>query len=249
VFEAPLPPLPSGRYNAYADATHEDGFSETLIATVEIPEASPEMKMLWLGKSSEPICSLAVAQMLATNLFFPPDPDDSWVMNSSAIASSSDPAGAPTSPPNRIATLGNGYKMIWINPVNLVQNRDLSLRFKLMMPDGSPAPIEPYMGMSGHAILRRADGSVFAHVHPAGTFSMASLALFSRKDEATKSRSPPTAIPVADHDSHAGNDGVVMDVTFPYAFPQPGNYRIWVQMKSRGEILTGVFDATVAAPK
>src|SRR6266536_5864593 len=29
-FEAPLPPLPAGRYQLYADVTHEDGFSETL---------------------------------------------------------------------------------------------------------------------------------------------------------------------------------------------------------------------------
>jgi len=46
-FEAPLPPLPGGPYHVYADVTHEDGFSETLIATVEIPPASLAMKRLW----------------------------------------------------------------------------------------------------------------------------------------------------------------------------------------------------------
>lgn len=243
-FEVPLPPLPAARYQVYADATHEDGFAETLIATAEIPESSAEMKLLWLGQAAEPICSLAAAQMLATNLFFPPDPDDSWVINSSAIAGSSRSSASATSPAGRTVTLSNGYKMIGNNLDGLVQNRDVSLRFRLLLPDGTPARLEPYMGMLGHTILRRVDGSVFAHVHPEGTFSMAARAFFSRTDRATNlTASLPSA--AADHDSHSVDTGVVTDVTFPYAFPQAGQYRLWVQMKSRGEILTGVFDVMV----
>jgi hypothetical protein len=34
-------------------------------------------------------------------------------------------------------------------------------------------------------------------------------------------------------------------VTFPYAFPSPGNYRIWIQMKRDGKILNSAFDAVV----
>src|SRR5213076_3106309 len=77
-YEVPLPPLPAGAYHVYADVTHEDGFAETLTATAEIPPASLAMKRLWLGDSVEPICTVAVAQKLATNLFLPPDADDSW---------------------------------------------------------------------------------------------------------------------------------------------------------------------------
>jgi hypothetical protein len=35
------------------------------------------------------------------------------------------------------------------------------------------------------------------------------------------------------------------EVRFPYGFPQPGNYRIFVQIKRAGRIETGVFDAHV----
>ena len=33
--------------------------------------------------------------------------------------------------------------------------------------------------------------------------------------------------------------------SFPYEFPKPGQYRIWVQIKTSGKIFTGVFDAEV----
>jgi len=81
--------------------------------------------------------------------------------------------------------------------------------------------------MYGHAVVRHKDGSVFAHVHPVGTFSMASQQFFNG---------------VAATTNHVHLTNTVPLVSFPYEFPRPGPYRLWVQLKSAGRVYTGVFD-------
>ena len=51
------------------------------------------------------------------------------------------------------------------------------------------------------------------------------------------------------HGNHTNGVGTAIEVSFPYAFPKSGPYRIWVQTKSGGRIMTGVFDTLVAAVK
>jgi hypothetical protein len=85
--------------------------------------------------------------------------------------------------------------------------------------------------MQGHAAFVRSDRSVFAHVHPSGSVPMAALGL---------------TYPAALHMGHmAMNEGVPSLVSFPYGFPKPGNYRIFVQVKRAGRIETGIFDVRV----
>ena len=84
------------------------------------------------------------------------------------------------------------------------------------------------MGMPGHAVVARRDFSVFAHLHPIGSVSMAALRAFEKS-------------PGGEHSMH----GVAPQVSFPYGFPQPGSYRVWVQVKRAGRVLTGVFDCEV----
>ena len=52
----------------------------------------------------------------------------------------------------------------------VARGRENYLRFAAFAEDGRAAPLQPYMGMLGHAAVRRSDVSVFAHLHPAGSF-------------------------------------------------------------------------------
>ena len=257
-FEAALPPLPAGSYHVYADVTHEDGFAETLTATAEIPPASLAMKRLWLGDSAEPICSVAVAQKLATNLFLPPDADDSWQIDNAVPGDSRQQNNLSNDPTQRVVDAGGGYKMLWENPGPLIENQERSLRFRLLASDNQPVLLEPYLGMLGHAVVRRQDGAVFAHVHPVGTFSMAAQEFFVNDSAGTRpplagqsglshEKQQASAGPL--HGNHTNSVGSAGEVSFPYAFPKSGPYRIWVQTRTEGRILTGVFDAIVAAAK
>jgi hypothetical protein len=107
--------------------------------------------------------------------------------------------------------------------------------------------MEPYMGMAGHAEFVRSDMSVFAHVHPAGSVSMAALDL---AQEGLPGAAPAMQL------QGSGMQGMNMDgsatagplppeVSFPYGFPKPGDYRIFVQIKRSGQIQTAVFDVHV----
>jgi hypothetical protein len=50
-----------------------------------------------------------------------------------------------------------------------------------------------------------------------------------------------------DHSAHLAGNGPENGISFPYEFPKSGRYRIWVQVKSNSQVMTGVFDAEVMA--
>ena len=120
--------------------------------------------------------------------------------------------------------------------------------------------LEPYLGMRGHLALRREDGSVFTHLHPGGSASMAAMQLSvlrsegkAKLDAAFGKNDPYCQLPpmtAGEQEWLRGNASTdISSVAFPYAFPKPGRYRLWVQVKIRGEILTGVYDVDVASQK
>ena len=148
------------------------------------------------------------------------DPDDSaWT-------------GVPVvlSGPGSETRLDDGSILEWQGEQDLRVDEETVLSFRVWDPDEKPAELEPYMGMRSHAALSRDDGAVFVHLHPAGTISMGSLAVLA-----------PGGSPMAG----AGADARTGVVEFPFAFPQPGEYTIWVQVKREGRVLTGAFQATV----
>ncbi|HEY6784281.1 MAG TPA: hypothetical protein VI159_04980, partial [Gemmatimonadales bacterium] len=141
----------------------------------------------------------------------------------------------------------------------MVVDEDASLRFAVTDPLGRPAALEPYMGMAGHAMLTRDDGAVFVHLHPTGTVSLAALETFALRQPGDTVRgllgARLTAFEKGSQERGAVPTGPLLhqmerlsapgSLSFPYAFPKAGRYRIWVQVKRGGRILTGVFDADV----
>lgn len=161
------------------------------------------------------------------------DPDDSWQVG---------PAAA-----GRVARLADGSVMHWEPDAGaaLSTRRETTLRFRVVDPQGRPARLEPYMGMLSHAAVSRADGAVFVHLHPAGTVSMTSQQLFEQRERGDTTRNAAGEL-VLRADGHAGHRApAVSEVSFPYQFPQPGRYRVWVQVKREGRVLTGAFEAEV----
>lgn len=132
-----------------------------------------------------------------------------------------------------VSPLANGYRMVWDRGGPALQAKRANLlRFRVEDASGKPADgMELYMGMLGHAAFVSSDRSVFAHVHPSGSVPMAAVQL-TQPDN-----------PHAGHTMASG--GLPAEVAFPYGFPKPGTYRVFVQMKRAGQILTGVFDANV----
>lgn len=148
---------------------------------------------------------------------------------------SGDDSGGPDLQAGEQASqLSDGYRMVWErdkSPLKTVQ--PTWFRFRVEDASGKPAAdLQEYMGMAGHAIFVRNDGKIFAHVHPAGSVSMAAVDLASGQKQAMADM-PGMSAP---------KNG---EVSFPYGFPQPGDYHIFVQVKRAGRVETGSFVAHV----
>jgi hypothetical protein len=224
-FDALLPDLPPGTYRLYADITYETGLSDTLTNSVDIPERPP----------------VGQPQVISAR-----DPDDSW-----RLASDLD-SGSTT----RECRLSPEYTMTWISPDQLLLNQPTDLHFAVRTSEGQPVALEPYLGMRGHLALLRDDGAVFTHLHPGGSASMAAmqLAVFRAEGKLPLSAAFGAEDPICQlPDMPSGEQRWLRgnssnnpsEVSFPYAFPKPGHYRLWVQVKIKGEVLTGVFDLEV----
>ena len=103
-----------------------------------------------------------------------------------------------------------------------------------------------YMGMLGHAAFVKTDGTTFAHVHPSGSVSMAALMMAEQKSGVQTT--DIAGMKMAGMDMSAGHSAPAAlpnEVQFPYGFPTPGRYRIFVQMKHSDTVETGIFDASV----
>ena len=127
---------------------------------------------------------------------------------------------------------GDGTRLEWQRGESpFVAGAERDLRLAVRDATGSVTTVEPYMGMAAHLVVASRDGSVFAHLHPSGSISMAAMQKFAGASGA---------------DPHAGHV-MPLDSTVdvPFAFPKPGPYRMFVQVKRDGVVRTAAFDIDV----
>ena len=178
------------------------------------------------------------------------------LVDSIALAAPLDPAGVsrldaddawfegPTAklPAMRDVQLGD-VAITWAGSPQPVAGAPGALRFALRGVTGDSVRVEPYLGMAGHAVVMRHDGGVFIHLHPNGTSAMASEVAFTLRD-----RGDTTAdgrLRLSDAAKPMGAEQALSELSFPYAFPSAGRYRVWVQLRIRGAIRTAAWDVTV----
>jgi hypothetical protein len=139
--------------------------------------------------------------------------------------------------------LPDGYTMVWDRPQDLSVNTAYAFRFRLLDAAGQPArDVRPYLGMAGHAAFVKTDGTVFAHTHPEGSAAMQAVMLANGSSgEVTDG----DAMGGMDMTPSSSAEHISPVVEFPYGFPSPGRYRIFIQMKHGNTVETGVFDADV----
>ena len=152
------------------------------------------------------------------------DADDSWA----ELPPLGEAAGARFDLPS-------GRSIVWEDGREPRVDAETTLGFRVTEADGTPSALEPYMGMLSHAAVTRDDGSVFIHLHPFGSISMAAQDRFERAEAPGASTSAKNMPGVA-----TGNA-----VTFPFVFPRAGAYRIFVQVKIGGTVETAAFDVDV----
>lgn len=259
-FRTLLPNLPAGEYHVFADFTRFTGFSETIVSDVTLPELTP-FRLI-----SEENNAL--------------DRDESYLISSSAATKpTSNPLDTDfllCGKPGMRIDLAGGYGAMWQSETEDYKVGNLySLDFELFDADGNPANLEPYLGMMGHAVAMKNDGSVYIHLHPTGNYSMGSQEMLLERfasgntgfgqlpagmsfmDSVDQVVSLLNQMPIQERDSllMGGGMHVMADdpeheghqmVSFPYAFPESGDYRIWIQVKIEGQILNGAFDVNVS---
>lgn len=231
-FVVSLPDIPAGPYVAYAEVTYETGFAENITDRIMVPPLD------------------SVTNSTSAGISVDADRDDAWqVLPGDCDLGLKDG--------KRIASLGDGYVMEWLDSKLVNAGEDISMRFQVRDAQGAAVPNTPYMGMLGHMFIRSEDGHLFAHLHPAGSFSMASQQLFDLRaagkapsqinfgalEPVCKIPSVKDSIAYWNSQKSAGAD---YSFSFPWKFTDPGLYRVWVQVRlEEGGVRTGAFDVDV----
>jgi len=229
-----------GRSGAQTVAHLHPVETDSLTFTTEVPWIQAGRYLLFGDIALENGLSLTVTNRIevpaAPGEVTPFDADDSW-----------DRTHVVTPLVGSVARplAGGAFTMTWAGTnAPFAAATPVDLRFTVRDTDGNVVPLHPYLGMAAHAIVVRDDGSVFIHLHPMGTFPMVAQQAFALRDRGdTNSAGRLNAATLAPADMSSMT--VPGEVSFPYEFPRPGRYRVWVQVKPADRVLTGMFDVDV----
>ena len=250
-FDLALPELPEGDYKILCDFTlSESGLSSTATGSVHLPPSPAQAAQPAVGSvlvdgawvHLPPVSTEAAPEAGGGTL--EADADDSWA-GVNAVA----PPAKPTEEVR--CALPGGRQAIWKAHPPLRAKHDAHLEFTFCDAAGQQLALEPYMGMMSHAAVLRADGKIFAHLHPTGNYSMAAQSFFTTKIAREEAGGTPVprprprwTIPKWTTVPQGGAAG--SSIVLPYEFPAPGDYQIWVQIKTGGQVLTAAYATTVA---
>lgn len=256
-FQSHLPQLPPGKYLMYADVVQYSGFTETIVDTVEIPAFTQTTTPLTATDEED---TYVVTDAIGKTGKAP--------MDANVVVCGSPGTKTKFIDGSYAVWEGNSGKP-------LEAGVPYQLNFDLFNPNGVPLLPELYLGMPGHVAIIRSDGSVYIHLHPTGTYAMAAeKTLKNRIADTTAAYKRPSPIAfrdsidryLADLKSMSSPErefklmsemmtktGAAMHegmehtnrISFPYSFPKAGHYRIFLQIKRNGQVLTGIFDAQV----
>ena len=262
-FEAKLPNLPAGKYLLYADILRYHGFQYTIADTVDIPTAGKDLAIKNTENQSgdsddtyvitnplnsqKPLLSDEIITICGTPGIKTPLQDGSSIVweekpnQALQVGKVYDLKFSVLSPDGKSAELqpylgmmghaavlkDDGSVYIHLHPngtfsttsVEAMEKRMTVGKSKKRASDNSSSPklVTP-------KVFRDSIDNVLAKIQGMNVAERDSFLMAGMKHE---------------KGHHGGS------VNFPYSFPSAGNYRIWLQIKRNGRILTGVFDAKV----
>jgi hypothetical protein len=260
-FQSYLPNLPAGRYLVYADVVQYSGFAETIVDTLEIQEHVS--KVTEIRKTAEEdtyvvtdainapgkiplddnvvICGKPGTKTVFKDSSYavwegkpdrPLEAEKPYVLNFEVF----NPDGTPTFPEPYLGMMGhvavfnsNGSVYIHLHPTGtFAMAAEQTLKNRLS--DTSriikrPSPV----------IFRDSINRYLANLKAMSTMEREELLM----TEMGMYKQDGGAMNNMDHSNR---------ISFPYAFPKSGRYRIFLQVKRNGQVLTGAFDVHVGAP-
>ena len=260
-FQSFLPNLPAGKYLMYADVVQYSGFAETIVDTLEIPEHI--LKGSEIKKTAEEdtyvvtdainapgkiplddnvvICGKPGTKTVFKDSSYavwegkpdrPLEAEKPYVLNFEIF----NPDGTPTFPEPYLGMTGHvavfnsdGSVYIHLHPTGtFAMAAEQTLKTRLS--DTTKIVKRPSPVIFRDSIDRYLSKLKAMSTDEREELLMTEMGMY-KQDGSTMNN--------MDHSNR---------ISFPYAFPKSGRYRIFLQVKRNGQVLTGAFDVRVGAP-